>query len=104
MNENISKHILNIKEMTKDQPDLSASMNTALFKLRQSEDLMTQIRRQYRAAKREGSVDSMVLWLKLRNVSRDLSNQVLSWVMLVRLWLTLVLRSRGSFARRCSKS
>jgi hypothetical protein len=42
MNENISKHILNIKEMTKDQPDLSASMNTALFKLRQSEDLMTQ--------------------------------------------------------------
>ncbi|MBP9093964.1 PAS domain S-box protein [bacterium] len=78
MNENISKHILNIREMTKDQPDLSASMNTALYKLRQSEDLMTQIRHQYRAAKRADSVDRMVLWLKLRDVSRDLSNQVLS--------------------------
>lgn len=78
MNENISKHILNIREMTKDQPDLSASMNTALYKLRQSEDLMTQIRHQYRAAKRADSVDRMALWLKLRDVSRDLSNQVLS--------------------------
>ncbi|MFA7337777.1 MAG: ATP-binding protein [Candidatus Obscuribacterales bacterium] len=78
MSENISRHILNIREMTKDQPDLSASMNTALFKLRQSEDLMTQIRQQYRAAKRADSADRMVLWLKLRDVSRDLSNQVLS--------------------------
>lgn len=78
MHENISKHILNIKELTKDQPDLSSSMDSALFKLRETEKLMGQIRRQYRAAKREGSVDRMVLWLKLRNVSRDLTNQMLS--------------------------
>lgn len=78
MNENISKHILNIKEMTKDQPDLSSSMDTALFKLRETEKLMGQIRRQYRAARREGSVERMALWLKLRNVSRDLTNQLLS--------------------------
>ncbi len=78
MHENISKHILNIKEMTKDQPDLSSSMDSALFKLRETEKLMGQIRRQYRAARREGSVDRMALWLKLRNVSRDLTNQMLS--------------------------
>ncbi len=75
---NIDRHILNIKEITKDQPTLSDSMDSALYRLRQTENLMTQIRRNYRAAKREDSVDRMELWLKLRNVSRDLSTQMLN--------------------------
>jgi PAS domain S-box-containing protein len=78
MAENIDKHILNLKEMTKDRPDLSDAMNTALFKVRQAEDLMNQIRTQYRIAKREDRVDRMVLWLKLSRASRELSEQVLS--------------------------
>ncbi len=75
---NIDRHILNIKEMTRDQPALSSSMDAALYKLRQTETIMTQIRRKYRAAKREDSVDRMALWLKLRSVSQDLTHQMLS--------------------------
>jgi len=76
--ESIDQHFLKLKRLTEDKPALSHSLGKALDSLRQSENLLNETRRDYREAQRHGTVDRAVTWLRLRDISLKLSNQLLN--------------------------
>ncbi len=76
--DSIDRHFENLKVLTEDKPELSKSLNSALDSLRQTQQLLKETRRHYRASLHHGAVDRLALWAKLRKVSIRLSNEMLN--------------------------
>ncbi len=76
--ESIDRHFEKLRTLTEDKPELSKSLNKALDSLRQSQSLLKETRRRYRSALRHSEADRVLIWVRLRNISIKLSNELLN--------------------------
>ncbi|MBP9089566.1 PAS domain S-box protein [bacterium] len=75
--ESIDRHFSNLRRLTVDKPALAQAVEKAIVSMRQSKNLMDEARAEFRAGKLEGKVGRYKYVVRFRNLTRELSDQLL---------------------------